>query len=286
MQSSKGFLDQNITRRFLERIGESLEREPLDLPPGTHRAQLKGLLGNLGEMTFYQLLDVKPGASEEEIHRAYSELAKLVHPSHATPLGMTANLGALELLFERATEAYLTLNDPDRSRIYQMAAGIRPADKVQPSAEQRREEQVLQGERFLKVGKGLAIEGRYHDAVQTLQQAVKLDPKAEAFALLGECQSHNPHWLKDSAKSFQAAVELSPHEPQLRAQLAQVLEKGGNAARAEEEFNNALALDPEFADAQAGKERLRARKREIVVPVASTWDSVKAWFGKKSGEGS
>jgi len=262
VKSSKGFLDERITRRFHDRIADSLARQPLTLQPGAHRERLRALLGGLGEMTFYELLGVTPGSSEEEIHQAYSELARTVHPSHAKNLGMGSSEGALELLFERTTEAYLTLNDPDRSRIYRMATGIVPAAANRPSAEQRRQEQIDQAARLYRLGRGQTAEGRYHDAVQTLRQAVKLDPQAEHYALLAECLARNPHWLKEAVEAYQAAVERSPHDPRLRAELALVLERAGSLPRAEEMYTSALSLDPEFADALAGLTRLRGRHPE------------------------
>ncbi len=261
MKESKGFLDAQIARRYYERIGEALERKPVNLQPGAHREQLKALLGSLGGMSFYELLGVKPGASEDEIHEAYTELAMIVHPSHAKSLGMGSSPGGLELLFERVTEAYLTLNDPDRSRTYQMATGIAPAASHRPSAEQRRKEQIEQADRLYRVSRGLVLEGRYHEAVQTLRQAVQLDPKPEHFALLGECLARNPNWLKDAAKAYRSAVELSPHDPRLHTELALVLERAGSLPRAEDEYQTALSFDPDFADALAGLARLRGRHR-------------------------
>lgn len=284
MKSSKDFLDENVTRRFFERIADSLERTPIDLQPGAHRERLRSLIGGLGEMSFYQLLSVAPGASEEEIHRAYSELARVVHPSHAKALGMSGSQGALELLFQRVTEAYLTLNDPDRSRMYQMATGMqRGGASLETTPEQRRKEQIEQGDRLYRVSKGLAFESRYHDAVQTLRQAVKLDPRPEYFALLGECLAHNPNWLKESARAYESAVELTPHDAELRAALALVLERAGNGPRAEEQYKAALTLDPDLADAQAGVARLKARRRETVVE-KTAWErwveTVKGLFNR------
>jgi Flp pilus assembly protein TadD len=143
-----------------------------------------------------------------------------------------------------------------------MATGIRVGAGEQPSAEKRRQEQVEQAARLYRVAKNLTMEERYYDAVQTLRQAAKLDPKPEHFALLGESLAHNPHWLNEAIEAYYKAVELSPHDPHLRTALALLLERGGGARRAEEQYEGALALDPDFADAQAGLERLRGRRRE------------------------
>ncbi|MCZ6507069.1 MAG: DnaJ domain-containing protein [Acidobacteria bacterium] len=284
MKSSKGFLEEKITRRFYDRIAESLERKPIDLEPGEHRERLRALLGGLGELTFYQLLEVKPGVTEEEIHLAYTELARAVHPSHANRLGMDASRGALELLFERSTEAYLTLNDPDRSRVYQMATGMHPAANEGPSAEQRRKEQVEQAERLYRVSRGLVLEARYHDAVQTLRQTVKLDPKPEYYALLAECLGRNPNWLKEASRAYRAAIELAPHDPLLRNELGLVYERAGGGPRAEEQYEAALTLDPESADAQAGLDRLRARRLETVEG-ETLWTRLTAFFKRPTSQG-
>lgn len=285
MQSPKGFLDAQITRRFHDRIGDDLRRRPIDLEPGAHRERLKALMGSLGEMSFFELLGVSAGASEEEIHRAYSQLARLVHPSHAGPLGMDGSLGGLELLFERATEAYLTLNDPDRSRVYRMATGIRTTAGAQPTAEKRRAEQVDQAARFYRVARGLVMEERFYDAVQTLRQAAKLDPKPEHFALLGECLAHNPHWLHEAIEAYHSAVELSPHDPHLRTALALLLERAGSARRAEEQYQGALTLDPDFADAQAGMERLLGRRRQEEIERESSWQRLVRWLRRGRSKG-
>ncbi len=277
MDTAKGFLDQEISRRFSDRIAESLAREPVNLQPSVHREKLKALMESLGEMSFYELLDVKPAASEEEIHTAYSELARIVHPSHAATLGMSSSRAALELLFERTTEAYLTLNDPDRSRVYQMATGMKPGQTVRPNAEQRRAEQKAEAERFYRVARQLVAEARYYDAVQTLQQAVKLDPRPESYALLGECLAHNPNWLKDSVSAYRSAIELSPHDAQLHCDLGGVYERLGRVPKALEHYRTALSLDPDLPDAHAAVERFNAQRRDEEV-ATKPWSRLKRFL--------
>ena len=85
------------------------------------------------------------------------------------------------------------------------------------------------------------------------------------------------NWLKDAARAFRAAVELAPHDPHLRTQWALVLERAGSGPRAEEQYTSALTLDPEFADAQAGLDRIRGQRCEPEKE-QTTWDRVIAWF--------
>ncbi len=60
-------------------------------------------------MDFYKLLGVARNATPEEIKKAFREKAKIYHPDK--------NTGAQEL-FKKITEAYETLIDPEKRRIY------------------------------------------------------------------------------------------------------------------------------------------------------------------------
>ncbi len=62
---------------------------------------------------YYALLGVAPGASDEEIKRAYRQRARELHPdSSGDPES--------EALFKEVTKAYDTLRDPERRRRYDM----------------------------------------------------------------------------------------------------------------------------------------------------------------------
>src|SRR5436305_10789312 len=84
---------------FSERVRRDLARQPLVLPPETHRHRVAELLGKVGGATCYDLLGVGPGASDPEVYDAYNRLARLVHPSHAPTLGLSGKERVLGLLF-------------------------------------------------------------------------------------------------------------------------------------------------------------------------------------------
>src|SRR6478609_6029825 len=85
-------------RVFSERIARRLAERPLDLDPGFLRERVAGLLRQVGEAGFYQILDLPPTAKAQEIHDAYEQLARLVHPMNAPLLGLEGREGVLEML--------------------------------------------------------------------------------------------------------------------------------------------------------------------------------------------
>jgi molecular chaperone DnaJ len=66
-------------------------------------------------MDYYGLLGVSPGASVADIKRAYRRLSRLHHP------GINPGDRASEELYQRISEAYETLVDPERRRRYDTA---------------------------------------------------------------------------------------------------------------------------------------------------------------------
>jgi tetratricopeptide (TPR) repeat protein len=215
-----------LLARFLERIGESLEREPLALDESQHRQLLKNLIARIGEISHFELLAVGPQSTDDEIHQGYFELGRLVHPSQAPRLGLQGKEGTLQILFERATDAYLTLSDPERKTRYANEISSHSqttADDL--SDDQRREE-------------------------------IRVDPQPEYLALLGDCQAENPKWLDRAAANYGRAVRSRPNDPFVRIKLGRVLERQGEPDRARQEYETALELAPEQPEAIAGLERI------------------------------
>ena len=61
---------------------------------------------------YYEVLGVSKGATEDELKKAYRQLAKKYHPD------TNSGDAAAEAKFKEASEAYAILNDPDKRRQY------------------------------------------------------------------------------------------------------------------------------------------------------------------------
>ncbi len=263
-------LSSKLLERFNARIAEELDRDPLSLEPEEHRKKLAHLMARLGGMNYYELLGVSVGSSADEIHAAYTRLARLVHPRHAAALGLGGREAGVDLLFERATEAYLTLSDQDRRGQYLRDVGaFSEGGMFAPSEEKRKEEVEELAARNFRMAQGLVSRQDYYYAIELLNQAIRMEARSEYFALLGHCQSQNPQWYDKAIASYGRAVQLSPEDSDLRVNLGAIYEKTGHRARARVEYQAALAILPGHSGAVSGLHRIESTAE--AKPESSPW---------------
>ena len=232
---------------FSERIGRSLAERPLEVGVPEHRERVAALVREVGGASFYQLLAVGPTATPEQVHEAYERIARLVHPIHAPYLGLQGREGVLEMLFERATAAYVTLSHPGRRRDYDRDIGPAGWADVTPG-KGRAEENRDRARGYFNRATGFVAKEDYHFAIELLREAVRIDPQAKYYVALAEAQTKNRHWLRHAADSYLKALELGGPDPQVEEALATVRRRmddlaagilppepaaGGNGARAD-----------------------------------------------------
>ncbi len=252
-------LNPELLGRFSERIRLSLEKEALTLEAPVHRREIAELLARVGDMTHYELLEIGEGASEQEIYDAYLKRARLVHPSHVPHLSLEGLAVGPELLFERATLAYLTLSDEERRLDYNVEVGLASSRTVPvPIGQERVKEERQLARRNYEMARRMAESGEFFYAIELLYIATRLDPQADYLALLGRCQSENPKWLRKAIQSYSRALELSPGEDQWRLEVASLYEREGNLPMARREYGALLERVPGHPDALEGLKRLKS----------------------------
>ncbi|REJ74217.1 MAG: DUF4388 domain-containing protein [Acidobacteria bacterium] len=245
---------ESLVDRFLARMSARLQERPIELPAAEHKQKVIRLISQLGSMNFYELLGVDLHADEASIHSAYEDLALLVHPEHAERLGIRGRGAALRLVFERATAAYLTLNDPERRAQYNQQAGIdglMHGGKALIGDEQR----MLARENYRKA-RNLLEHEELHFALEMVRQALRVEPRAEYYALLGDIQSRNPKWVGQATESYRQAIKREPENAEYRVALGKLLEKAGQANHAKLQYRAALQKAPGEGEALEGLSRL------------------------------
>jgi curved DNA-binding protein CbpA len=214
--------DEEI-RLFLERIAHRLAEQPLDLAPATHRERVAGLLRQAGEASFSQILSLPPTAAVLEIHESYERTARLVHPQNAVRLGLAGREGVLEMLFERATQAYLTLSQPERRKRYDRELSPEAWTAAStPVGRERKEEARTMARHYYERAVELVVTDDYYFAVELVQQAVRIDPRPEYHALLGKLQAKNQRWVRSASENLQKAIDMGSRDAELPVILEQV----------------------------------------------------------------
>jgi len=209
---------------FSERIARSLAERPLELGAEEHRERVAAMLREVGGVTFYQLLSLGPTASPEKVHEGYERVARLVHPSHAPSLGLEGREGVLEVLFERATAAYVTLSHPGKRRDYDREIG--PAGWPETTTgKSRAEENRDRARGYFNRATAFAAKDDFHFAIELLREAVRIDPQAKYFVLLGDLQTRNQHWLRHAAESYARALEIGGPDPQVEEAIVRVRQR-------------------------------------------------------------
>ncbi|HEX3129598.1 MAG TPA: DnaJ domain-containing protein [Thermoanaerobaculia bacterium] len=222
MESQRGLTDEEF-KLFSDRVGRGLKERPLVVLPKEHREQVAELLRQLGEATYYHLLGIDPGSGAREVHEAYDRVARLVHPHNARRLGLEGREGVLQLLFERATLAYLTLSDTDRRKAYDREAGparwtaLRMAQTAQAS-------KADEARRCLEQARSLAQGEDFHSAIELLRKAVLLAPTHESVSLLGLLLAKNPQWVDEAVEMLERAEEMGTADPAVPEALKELRE--------------------------------------------------------------
>ncbi|MFQ6069255.1 MAG: DnaJ domain-containing protein [Candidatus Aminicenantales bacterium] len=201
-------------------------------------AGLEKVWSRLSIMDYYQLLNVSPTASEEEIKRSYFDLARKYHPDSFGP-ELTPELKVkVEQVFDHITKAYQTLTDRKKREEYEAAAMREPEE----------EEQDLSRKADIKFRKAKTLyqQRRYEDALILLEEAVRIiRDKGSYFLLLALVESKLPNMRKKAEQDFLKAIELEPWNPECYVGLGLFYKKEGLKARSMKQFKKALELDPE-----------------------------------------
>jgi len=218
--------------------------------------------------TFYEVLDVKPKATVNEIKEAYYGLARRYHPDRFHLKSGTRVHEQISSAFARITQAYETLIDGrarstydatvKRSRKFERAAP--KSNKARPGAASSNDEgaksdpvesSLAQAERYFREGFGCLQQGQVNTATTQLAAAVRLNPQEARFrAYYGRALANNEKSRRLAESEMQAAVKLDPSNPLYRTMLAELYFDLKFYRRAQTELDKALELDPNNASAQ------------------------------------
>jgi CheY-like chemotaxis protein/predicted negative regulator of RcsB-dependent stress response len=199
----------------------------------------------LEKQNFFERLGVSNKSKENEIKRAYLELAKVLHPDKL-PQGTPDDLRALtHRAFEKINQAYQTLSDAKLRGSY-----IR-------ELEQGSAEKILAAESLMEQAKQFLSRGDVKKAHDHLQEATELIPRSpELRMLLMWAKLKTPNSASSKETIDYAREELGAIPPEDRHNAIYYFVKGlflfhtGEIEAAIKNIENAIAGDPDFIEAR------------------------------------
>ncbi len=214
-------------------------------------AEITAKHASLATASYYELLEVSPGASDEEIKKGYYAMAKKYHPDRHHLPQLRDLQGLLEELFAKVTVAYQELSDPGSRRRYdgarQQTARETPDSGAHGPVPYTVPPEVV-AERNYQQGYTHFERMEYFDAIQCLRECVRMIPAEPRYhKLLAKALSKNPHWRKEAEEHFMVALKANEFDIECLLGLGENYEAAGLSARATAMYERILAFDPDHA---------------------------------------
>lgn len=247
-------------------------------------------------MNPFDVLELSPDASPEDIKAAYHRLAKHWHPDRYTG---AAKVEA-ESKFRELAEAFSTLKDPGKrlALLQQMPKAAVPVALPREKEREAEPSQERTPEDWAAMAKQAFDEGRVDQAQALIQYAIRLDDKqAKYHAMLATFLEQGGGDLRAAVKALEAAVRLAPRDVESHIRLASHFQTLGMAARAQRHLQTAREIAPNHPKlrqpaprgGKGGKAAPAQSKKGMATATpeaqASLMDQLKDLWGRLTGKG-
>ncbi len=204
--------------------------------------ELKEIKASLKTKSFYELLGVNRTATEEEIKRAYFNLARKYHPDRFNQQVKDTSL--INEVFNSLTDAYRILIDPQKRKEYD--------SQLDTGSQDSTEDQAKKADIKFRQGRTLFNQGMYEEAIIFLEEAIRLRrEKADYFLLLAMAESKLDAYKKKAEQDFLRAIELQPWNADAYLGLGMIYMNEGLKITARKQLEKALEIDPERQQARS-----------------------------------
>jgi DNA-binding response OmpR family regulator len=236
--------------------------------------RLQKLQVELESKNYFERLGVSRSAKENDIKKAYFDLAKVLHPDKLNESTPEQIRDLSEKVFAKIQIAYDTLKKEDRKEKYleELNAG--------------QSEKLMQGDQLFDVGKALLAKGQYSQAKRQIQKALKLNPDSpdiKIHSLWTEIKS-NENISDGFIADVDKKLNLIPIESRDNATYYHVrglyFKLLNDNEKARKYFQTALNIDNAFISARRELSQLTSRRESTNILTADLKDMVGFLFKK------
>jgi curved DNA-binding protein CbpA len=208
-------------------------------------AEVLEMKQGLASKDYYQILGVDPKGSDEDIKKAYFQLARKFHPDRFDRQISQSYREQIDEVFNAVTNAYRTLSDKEKRAAYDKSTAPVQVEDVGKKADLR-----------YRQAKVLASQSRYQEAIILLEEAVRLRKKADYYLLLAQLEMKTPSLSRKAEQDFLNAIAMEPWKADGHVGLGLLYKSEGLTIRAIRSFKKAAEIEPENQRAQAELEEL------------------------------
>ena len=200
---------------------------------------------------YYTILGVPSNATTNQIRERFLQLAREKHPDRFADEEKVE----AEAQFQKVTQAYNVLVDPDRRRQYDQQLVQRTASPELAGSGQA-------ARVYLKRGVEAYKKKNYPQAVEFFEHATQDSPgDAQAWYYLARALNHRSAWLSRALAAAAKSCELDSMNASYLKLAGELAARAGMTSRAERYLQNALTFGGEDAEVQLALDQLRRNKR-------------------------
>ena len=189
-------------------------------------------------MNFYQVLELEPDASEEDIKKSYYSLAKEYHPDRYSDDAIKPKLTKI---FDKIKTAHETIGDSEKKQEYDRTMGF-----VKDETAKREKRQKTMAEMQYKLGEKKYHAKQYKIAVDFFQSAIDMNPEIGSYyGMLGEALSKFPTKIEESKVKLKTAISMEPNNSRWLNALGAIFKNQGDFDKAASYYYSTLKVESE-----------------------------------------
>lgn len=241
------------------RVDVGIDESEFDQRHRDERRRVIELAENVTRIDHYRALGLRPGASSEQIEKAFTVIRKRYSPKRIDEPHLVDQRANLTAIVDRAREAYELLSDPKARRRYDkvlsdVAKQQEEASAAKPKTDPKARRELVKAN--IQRADQLIASGETYLAIQLLEQACALDPQPAELLKLAKLQMKNPLWIGRALDRLRVAVEIDPTFVAGWLEIASFWKQRGHKERQRKALERAVGADPWNEEAAAAYKKL------------------------------